>query len=108
MQGSGSVAANSGSTNQLTGQLYEFLVGNAHVVLTCTGSATGLRTTFWADGVTLINDQAIGFLVLSLNQRIEISDFEAWFAGNGNMINECDTRTVDDLWKLYGEALLRA
>lgn len=60
MQGSVSVAANSVSTNQLAGQLYEFLPSNAQIVLSCTGSATGLNVTFLAGGVTLINDQAIG------------------------------------------------
>lgn len=60
MQGSVSVAANAVSTNQLAGQLYEFLPANAQVVVSCTGSATGLNTTLLAGGVTLINDQAIG------------------------------------------------
>lgn len=60
MQGSISVAANAVSTNQLAGELYEFLPSNASVVFSCTGSATGLNTTFLAGGVTLINDQAIG------------------------------------------------
>jgi len=60
MQGSISVAANAVSTNQLAGELYEFLPANASVVFSCTGSATGLNTTFLAGGVTLINDQAIG------------------------------------------------
>lgn len=60
MQGSVVVGANAVSTNQLAGQLYEFLPTNANVVLSCTGSATGLLVTFLAGGVTLINDQAIG------------------------------------------------
>jgi hypothetical protein len=59
MQGSISVNANSVSTNQLAGQLYEFLPANANVVVSCTGSATGLNATLLAGGVTLINDQAI-------------------------------------------------
>jgi len=60
MQGSISVAANAVSLNQLAGELYEFLPGNASVVFSCTGSAIGINTTFLAGGVTLINDQAIG------------------------------------------------
>lgn len=59
MQNSVSVAANATSANVLAGQLYEFLPANAQVVLSCTGSATGLNVTFLAGGVTLINDQAI-------------------------------------------------
>lgn len=58
MQDSVSVAANSVSTNVLAGQLYEFVPEGAGVTLSCTGSATGLRTTFIC-GVPLINDQAI-------------------------------------------------
>lgn len=60
MQGSVSVAANGVSANVLAGELYEFLSANANVVLSCTGAATGLNTTFLAGGVSLINDQAIG------------------------------------------------
>ena len=60
MQNSVSVAANAVSANVLAGELYEFLPGNAQVILSCTGSAAGLNTTLLAGGVTLINDQAIG------------------------------------------------
>jgi hypothetical protein len=60
MQNSVSVAANAVSTNQLAGEQYEFLPGNAQVVLSTTGSATGLRVSFLAGGVSLIDDQAIG------------------------------------------------
>ena len=60
MQGSISVAANAVSTNQLAGLQYEFLPANANVVLSCTGSATGLNVSFLAGGVTLIDDAAIG------------------------------------------------
>ena len=59
MQDSVSVAANSVSTNQLSGQLYEFVEEGTSVTVSCTGSATGLRTTFIC-GVPLVNDQAIG------------------------------------------------
>jgi len=59
MQGSISVAANAVTTNQLAGELYEFIPQNASVVLSCTGSAIGLNTTFLAGGVSLVNDQAI-------------------------------------------------
>lgn len=57
MQDSLSVAANAVSVNVLAGQLYEF-VPQTNVTISCTGSATGLRTTFIC-GVPLINDQAI-------------------------------------------------
>jgi hypothetical protein len=60
MQNSISVAANAVSTNQLAGEQYEFLPANAQVVLSCTGSATGLRVSLLAGGVSLIDDQAIG------------------------------------------------
>lgn len=59
MQDSVSVAANSVSTNVLSGQLYEFLPEGTEVALSCTGSATGLRVTYIC-GAPLINDQAIG------------------------------------------------
>jgi hypothetical protein len=58
MQDSVSVAANSVSTNVLSGQLYEFLPPGANVTLSVAGSATGLRCTF-INGVPLINDQAM-------------------------------------------------
>lgn len=57
MQDSVSVAANSVSANVLAGQLYEF-VPSINVTVSCTGSVTGLRTTFIC-GIPLINDQAI-------------------------------------------------
>lgn len=60
MQGSVSVAANATSANQLAGLQYEFLPANAQVVLSATGSATGLNCSFLAGGVSLIDDQAIG------------------------------------------------
>lgn len=59
MQDSISVAANSVSVNQLSGQLYEFVQTGTSVVLSCTGSATGLRVTLIAN-IPVINDQAIG------------------------------------------------
>ena len=58
MQDSVSVAANSVSANVLAGQLYEFVPQGVNVTVSCTGSATGLRTTFIC-GVPIINDQAI-------------------------------------------------
>jgi len=60
MQGSVSVAANAVSANVLAGEQFEFLPSNAQVTFSCTGDATGLRTTLLAGGVTMINDQAIG------------------------------------------------
>lgn len=59
MQDSISVAANSVSTNQLSGQLYEFVRDGAAVQLATTGSATGLRCTLVAN-IPVLNDQAIG------------------------------------------------
>lgn len=58
MQDSISVAANTVSVNVLAGQLYEFVPAGVVVTLACTGSATGLRTTFIC-GIPMINDQAI-------------------------------------------------
>jgi hypothetical protein len=58
MQDSVSVAANSISANVLAGQLYEFVPAGVTVTVSCTGSASGLRTTFIAN-MPLINDQAI-------------------------------------------------
>jgi len=60
MQNSESVAANAVSLNVLAGELYEFLSAQAQVILSVTGSATGLNVTLLAGGVTLINDQPIG------------------------------------------------
>lgn len=60
MQDSVSVAANAVSTNQLSGQQYEFVPAGINATLSCTGSATGLRVTLVCGNVTLINDQAIG------------------------------------------------
>lgn len=59
MQDSISVVANSVSVNVLNGQLYEFVPAGINVTVSCTGSVTGLRTTFIC-GIPLINDQAIG------------------------------------------------
>lgn len=56
MQDSISVAANSVSANVLAGQLYEF-VPEGDITVSCTGSATGLRTTLIC-GTPIIDDQA--------------------------------------------------
>lgn len=58
MQDSVSVAANSVSANVLAGQLYEFVPTGTKITLSCTGSATGLRSTLIAN-VPVMNDQAI-------------------------------------------------
>jgi hypothetical protein len=58
MQDSVSVAANSVSTNQLSGQLYEFVETGTLVTLAVAGSATGLRCTLIAN-IPVLNDQAI-------------------------------------------------
>lgn len=58
MQDSVAVAANSVSANVLAGQLYEFVPTGTKVVLSCTGSLTGLRVTLIAN-IPVVNDQAI-------------------------------------------------
>jgi hypothetical protein len=75
MQDSISVAANAVSTNQLAGQLYEFVPTGTQVVLSGTGSATGLRTTLIAN-VPVINDQAI-----NLQNRFPIIPDDILFTG---------------------------
>lgn len=75
MQDSVSVSANSVSTNQLSGQLYEFVPAGANVVLSVAGSATGLRVTFIC-GVPLVNDQA-----MNLQNRFPIIPDDVVHAG---------------------------
>lgn len=78
MQDSVSVGANAVSANQLAGKLYEFVQAGANITLSCTGSATGLRVSFIASGVQLINDEAMSLqnrfpLIpddIVLNQRV--------------------------------------
>ena len=53
------VAANSVSTNQLAGQLYEFLDRPTKLLLAATGSAAGLNVTLLVGGVAIINDQPL-------------------------------------------------
>lgn len=84
MQDSVSVAANAVSANQLSGQQYEFIPPGVNMVLSCTGSATGLRVTLTCGNVTLINDQAIG-----LQNRFPIIPDDVMHAGpvpGGRMI----------------------
>lgn len=76
MQDSVSVAANAVSTNQLAGQLYEFVPTGTRVVLSCTGSATGLRCTLIAN-IPVLNDQAI-----SLQNRFPIIPDDIIFQGS--------------------------
>lgn len=59
IQDSVSVAANGVSTNQLSGQLYEFAAPGQLITLSATGAATGMRCTFIC-GVPIVDDQAIG------------------------------------------------
>ncbi|HEX9415046.1 MAG TPA: hypothetical protein VF916_16200 [Ktedonobacterales bacterium] len=54
-----SVAANATSTNQLAGQLYEFLDRPAKVMLSATSSAAGINATLLIGGVAVLNDQPI-------------------------------------------------
>jgi len=58
MQDSVSVAANSVSTNQLTGQMYEVVARGTPVILAVAGSLTGLRVSFTCT-IPLILDQAM-------------------------------------------------
>lgn len=75
MQDSVSVAANSVSTNVLAGQLYEFVGDGATITLSCTGSATGLRTTLICN-IPVVNDQAI-----NLQNRFPIVPDDIMFNG---------------------------
>jgi len=59
MQDSISVAANSLSANVLAGKLFEFVPAGANVTLSATGSSTGLRISFVASLVQLLNDEAM-------------------------------------------------
>jgi len=54
-----SVAANSVSTNQVAGQLYEFLRRNTTVLLAACSSAAGLNCTLIIGGRIMVNDQPI-------------------------------------------------
>lgn len=59
MQDSISVGANSLSANVLAGKLFEFVPAGANITLSATGSATGLRISFVASLVQLLNDEAM-------------------------------------------------
>lgn len=54
-----SIAANAVSTNQLAGQLYEFLDRPAKVMLAATSAAAGIFVTLLIGGVAVVNDQPI-------------------------------------------------
>lgn len=54
-----SVAANATSTNQLAGQLFEFLDRPAKVMLSAASSAAGINVTFLIGGTAVVNDQPI-------------------------------------------------
>ena len=59
MQDSISVAANSVSANVLAGKLFEFVPQNSNVTVSMSGSATGLRASFLASFIQLLNDEAM-------------------------------------------------
>lgn len=59
MQDSISVAANSLSANVLAGKLFEFVPAGANITLSGSGSAAGLRISFVASLVQLLNDEAL-------------------------------------------------
>lgn len=54
-----SVAANSVSTNQVAGQLYEFLRKRSSCLLAACASAAGINVTFIIGGRMMINDSPI-------------------------------------------------
>ena len=54
-----SVAANSVSTNQVAGQLYEFLQRPSSLVLSGTSSAAGINATLIIGSIAIVNDQPI-------------------------------------------------
>lgn len=54
-----SVAANSVSTNQVAGQLYEFLSGRTKLVFAAASSAVGLNATLLLGGRAVLNDAPI-------------------------------------------------
>lgn len=67
-----SVAANTKSADQVTGQ-YQF-VGKGTITLACKGSATGLNVTCRVGGISLVDDQPIPFTgtagTISINDNI--------------------------------------
>jgi hypothetical protein len=78
MQDTISVAANSVSTNVLAGKLFEFVPAGTNVTVSMTAGAAGMRASFLASFVQLLNDEAIStanrFPVIPddivLNQRV--------------------------------------
>lgn len=59
MQDSVSVPANSVSVNVLSGRLYEFVPQGSTITVSYNGSAIGLRGSFIASGIQLVNDEAL-------------------------------------------------
>ena len=57
LSGTVSVAANATSTNQVSGELYEFLGEPSVVNLFCAAAATGLNATLLIGSETTIDDQ---------------------------------------------------
>lgn len=54
-----SVAANTSSTNQLAGKLYEFLDRPANILLAAAAAAPGINVTLLIGGVAVVNDESI-------------------------------------------------
>lgn len=75
MQDSVSVAANSVSTNVVSGLLHEFVGNGTKITFSATGSATGLRSTLIL-GIPCVQDQAIG-----LQNRFPIIPDDVLFQG---------------------------
>lgn len=54
-----SVAANTATTNQLAGELYEFPPTNSAVRYYASAAAVGLRSTFNVGGAVIVNDAPV-------------------------------------------------
>lgn len=61
MSGSVSVAANTTTTNQLAGLLFEFLTRNSRIALAVSAAVTGLNATFTIGGTTVVNDSLVSY-----------------------------------------------
>jgi len=61
MSGTVSVVANTVTTNQLAGRLFEFLSKNSAINLAVAAAVTGLNATFTIGGTTVLQDSLVGF-----------------------------------------------
>jgi hypothetical protein len=58
-EGNLSVAANSTSTNRVSGLTHEFLSGAAAIVLAAAAAAVGLNCSLLIGGVAIVDDQSV-------------------------------------------------